>query len=230
MTKHYQIKAFSQLTQVTIKALRHYDKIGLLTPSARSESGYRLYSRNDLFRLQQITTLKFMGFSLTAIKTLLNNPEFDWQQSLGQQADALAKSAEKINKASGLLKFVAATLAQEDRIEWDSLISIIGVLHMNETNVKSWFKNYLNADEYQVMQDIYSQYTDAQVADYSDEWDKLVARVQANMHHEPGSEMGQHLAKEWMTLVNKFYGDNLELKKKLWHAMRAGAIPKEFFP
>ena len=66
--KYYQIKEISQMTSLTIRSLQHYDEIGLLKPAKRSQSGYRLYSEADLLSLQQITTLKFLGFSLSAIK------------------------------------------------------------------------------------------------------------------------------------------------------------------
>ena len=59
--KYYQIREISQMTSLTIRSLQYYDDIGLLKPEKRSASGYRLYSEQDLVRLQQITTLKFLG-------------------------------------------------------------------------------------------------------------------------------------------------------------------------
>lgn len=47
--RHYQVKEVAQLSGVSIRALHHYDRIGLLVPSARSAAGYRLYSNIDQF-------------------------------------------------------------------------------------------------------------------------------------------------------------------------------------
>jgi len=76
-TKHYQAIEFARLAGVTVRTLHHYDRIGLLKPSGHTDAGYRLYRKHDLIRLQQIITLKFIGFSLNHIKNLLNNNSFD---------------------------------------------------------------------------------------------------------------------------------------------------------
>lgn len=60
---------------LTIRALHHYDSIGLLTPSARSDAGYRLYNRADIARLHQIQALRGMGLSLAEIGALLARPD-----------------------------------------------------------------------------------------------------------------------------------------------------------
>ena len=69
MEKNYwKIGELSAETGVTIRALHYYHEKGLLFPSEMSESGYRLYSRNDIVRLQQIVTLKRLSFGLDEIK------------------------------------------------------------------------------------------------------------------------------------------------------------------
>src|SRR4029078_5820317 len=70
MTQWY-VKDLSKLTDVSVQTLHHYDRIGLLKPSVRLPNGYRLYSEKDLLRLQQIIALKFFGFELTQVKSLL---------------------------------------------------------------------------------------------------------------------------------------------------------------
>lgn len=65
------VKNLSKLTGVTVQTLHHYDRIGLLKPSLRLANGYRIYSEKDLLQLQQIIALKFFGFKLSQIKTLI---------------------------------------------------------------------------------------------------------------------------------------------------------------
>ena len=67
LSKTYQIQEFAELTGVTVKALHHYDRLGLLKPQ-RAYSGYRLYVERDLERLEQIVALKFLGFPLKKSK------------------------------------------------------------------------------------------------------------------------------------------------------------------
>jgi DNA-binding transcriptional MerR regulator len=63
----------ARLAGISVRALHHYDEIGLLSPSARSESGYRLYDDVDLGRLQRILAYRELGFELAAIKELLDD-------------------------------------------------------------------------------------------------------------------------------------------------------------
>ncbi len=67
----WYVKDLSKLTGVSVQTLHHYDRIDLLKPSVRLSNGYRIYSEKDLLRLQQIIALKFFGFELSQIKTLL---------------------------------------------------------------------------------------------------------------------------------------------------------------
>lgn len=57
-----KISEFSKRAGISIKTLLHYDKIGLLKPSSKSDSGYRVYCEEDFLKLQQITTLKFIVY------------------------------------------------------------------------------------------------------------------------------------------------------------------------
>jgi len=66
----YSTHAFAELTGVTVKALRHYERVGLLAPK-RTRARYRRYALEDLQRIERILALKSLGLSLTAIKTLL---------------------------------------------------------------------------------------------------------------------------------------------------------------
>lgn len=71
----WQVKEFANLTDVTIRTLHHYDKIGLLRPSMRFDNGYRIYTEKDLLKLQQILSLKFFGFDLVKIDEILHTKQ-----------------------------------------------------------------------------------------------------------------------------------------------------------
>lgn len=96
--KFYKIKEISKLTSLSIRTLQYYDEINLLKPSKRSQSDYRLYSSDDLLRLQQITTLRYLGCSLASIKEIIQHPDFNLKTSLAVQAKALEKKQSKFMK------------------------------------------------------------------------------------------------------------------------------------
>ena len=92
----YHIKEAAQLSGVSVKTLYHYDKIGLLVP-LKSENGYRLYSQEDLERLQVILYYKYLGFSLEKIAELLKEDTTDILSHLTRQLDYLTQERQHLD-------------------------------------------------------------------------------------------------------------------------------------
>lgn len=100
---NYQIGEVARLAKLSIRMLRHYDEIGLLTPSARSDAGYRLYSPADLQRLQQILFYRTLDFPLDAIAEFMTAPGFDEHKALLQQRELLRQKAAGLGEVLRLL-------------------------------------------------------------------------------------------------------------------------------
>lgn len=107
----HRIGEVAELAKVSIRLLRHYDEIGLLVPSGRSEGGYRLYSRADLQRLQQILFYRVLEFPLDEIRKLMTAPAFDRHAALLQQRELVGKRAQQLTE---LLALIDRTLADID--------------------------------------------------------------------------------------------------------------------
>ena len=71
------VKEVSHLSGVSVRTLHHYDAIGLLTPSIRTEAGYRLYDEQALERLQMILLYRELRFPLARIREILDSPDFN---------------------------------------------------------------------------------------------------------------------------------------------------------
>src|SRR5215813_9345124 len=71
-----KVGELARRTRLTIRTLHHYDEIGLLQPSLHTESGHRLYTAGDVARLQQVLSLRQLGFSLDEIRECLDRPGF----------------------------------------------------------------------------------------------------------------------------------------------------------
>ncbi|MEE2061792.1 MerR family transcriptional regulator [Rhodococcus artemisiae] len=67
-----QIGQVASRTELSIKTIRHYDELGLVTPSARSAGGFRLYTEDDVQRLLVIRRMKPLGFTLEEMRELLD--------------------------------------------------------------------------------------------------------------------------------------------------------------
>ena len=106
----YTINKIAQMAGVTLRALRYYDTIGLLTPSSRTEAGYRLYSDEDMERLQQILFFRELDFPLEKIGEILRSPSFDRRRALEMQAEFLKKRGERYLRLSQLAKDTLSNL------------------------------------------------------------------------------------------------------------------------
>ena len=90
------VNEVSKLTGVSIRTLQYYDKIGLLSPSVRTEAGYRLYDDTALERLQEILLFRELEFPLADIKTILSAPGFDRKKALDQQIQLLTLKKQRL--------------------------------------------------------------------------------------------------------------------------------------
>ena len=91
-TAPFHVSDVTRRSGVSIRTLHHYEAIGLLQPSARSDAGYRLYDARDLLRLQQILLRRALGMPLEEIRRSLDEPSFDYRSSLRAQREALPGS------------------------------------------------------------------------------------------------------------------------------------------
>ncbi|MFX0578677.1 MerR family transcriptional regulator [Nocardia nepalensis] len=83
---------------VTIRALHHWDAIGLVRPSERTEAGYRLYTVADIARIHRVLTYRELGVPLDGIKSLLDDPATDAMASLRGQRDSLRERAARLHR------------------------------------------------------------------------------------------------------------------------------------
>jgi DNA-binding transcriptional MerR regulator/ABC-type Fe3+-hydroxamate transport system substrate-binding protein len=99
----------AELAGVTSRTLRYYDRIGLLKPLARSQSGYRLYGREELLRLREILVWRRLGFPLSDIAALIDEPGHDLRDALERQLELATANLESFDSlARGLETAIAA--------------------------------------------------------------------------------------------------------------------------
>ena len=71
----WKVDELAKQTGLSVRTLHYYDEIGLLSPSQRTEAGHRLYTADDIVRLQQVKSLRHLGFTLKEIRDYLNRPD-----------------------------------------------------------------------------------------------------------------------------------------------------------
>ena len=93
--RSYGVGELARLSGVSVRALHHYDAIGLLKPASVGDNGYRLYGREELLRLQQILFHRELGLSLSEIAAVLDAPGFDRLETLKRQRARVAAEADR---------------------------------------------------------------------------------------------------------------------------------------
>lgn len=91
------VKDVSEISRVSIRTLRYYDKIGLLKPTELSDAGYRLYDNKALERLQEIMFFKELEIPLENIKKIMDSPNYDKEQALLTQKNLLEQKRNQLN-------------------------------------------------------------------------------------------------------------------------------------
>ena len=78
MMSQMKIGELAKQIGLSIRTLHYYDQVGLLAPSQHTKAGHRLYSEGDIIRLQQIVSLRQLGFALSEIRDCLDSPDYPY--------------------------------------------------------------------------------------------------------------------------------------------------------
>ena len=139
-TKLYHACEFAELAGVTVRVLHHYDRLGLLKPSYRSDAGYRLFSERDLVLLEQIVVLKFLGLPLKAIGTLLERGRDTLPETLRRQQAVLVDKRNQLDKTIDAIAMARSALDVASEPDWTQFTQIIRRVAMQ--NDTDWASKY----------------------------------------------------------------------------------------
>lgn len=217
---NWYIKEFAKLTDVSVRTLHHYDRIDLLKPSIRTDSGYRVYSEQDLMTLQRIIALKFFGFTLSDIKTLLMQ-DTELVEQFKIQSKLLKQKAKALLQASDSLERLIGDCQGQTLIPWKTVIKSLEVYKMAKQLENAWVADVLDVDQlkrYAVFEkELKARYTEEEMQARKASWGEIVANVEKNIKNSPDSPIGRQLAKQCIDWANELYGkEHMDLKMALW--------------
>jgi len=208
----YQASEFASLAGVTVRALHHYDKLGLLRPQQRSRTGYRLYSAKDFARLEQIVVLKFLGIPLKQIRRLLE-PDARLQDVLRRQRDVLFAKRHQLDKAITAINNAQRALDSASDPDWKLFQLIVKEFDMQ--NSIEWKGKYFSDDAKAKVRERQKLWSPELQARISRQWSELYADVEACLGEDPAGPKAQALAARWKDLVHQFTGGDPEIQKGL---------------
>lgn len=206
MARTYRVGEFAALTGVSVRTLHHYDQIGLLCPSAHSEGGHRLYSGTDLLTIQQVLTLRYLGFSLRQIRGLLGREGFDLVASLRIQRQALLDRITELGTIAEVLNELLERQAATGEWPWelvarastavrDSMAQ--GGEHMDK------MRAYYTPEQMRQFAELGQEISPEEIQAIEQDWTVLLAEVRANRHLDPASAEARALAARWDELTER---------------------------
>jgi DNA-binding transcriptional MerR regulator len=196
-------------TGLTVRTLHHYDEIGLLKPSRRTPSGHRLYGEADVGRLQQVTSLRQLGFSLEQIGDLLDRRGLSPREVVRLH---LARVREQIEHQRALcerLERIAKSLDAAEAVSAHELIQTIEATTM--------FDKYYTPEQREELAARAAEIGDDRIRQSQDDWQTLMAQVRAEMDAgtDPAEPRVQALAARWKALIAEFTGGNPGIAQSL---------------
>jgi DNA-binding transcriptional MerR regulator len=212
MNKQLRVQEFAELAGVTVRALHHYDRLGLLKPR-RSHAGYRIYSTRDLERLEQVVALKFLGIPLKQIKTVLEREARGLRAALRMQRSVLEEKRRMLDLAIGAIRDAEQSLAPGGRPDAALLKKIIEVIEMQDNS--QWAMQYYTPAAREKIEARGKEWTPDRQAEISRQWTELFRDVEACLNEDPASEKAQALAARWKKLVGAFTGGDREISDGL---------------
>ncbi|HDR8452017.1 TPA: MerR family transcriptional regulator [Bacillus cereus] len=147
----WMISEFASVGDVTVRALRYYDKINLLKPSDYTESGHRLYTKDDLYVLQQIQSFKHLGFSLGEIQNIILQRDIETEVFLRQmhfQREVLLAEQERIAKVLSHMDEVTKKFQKEERVNVALFSSFLQTFIWEKEN-KEWLEEHFSTESIQ---------------------------------------------------------------------------------
>ncbi|MFD1291504.1 MerR family transcriptional regulator [Laceyella putida] len=205
MDLYYQTGQFAKKASVTIRTLRYYDQIGLLSPSHHTKTGHRLYTDHDLFRLEQILALKYLGFPLSEIKTVLDEGPQDIKQALALQKRMVK---EKLQQMRLLLSTIehAEHLLSDGQLRWKSIIQLIQAVQMSNQHGDLDWRKYYSEEAAKKVEERQKTYTAEEAARDQLRWEKVIATFkQAYAQQLPFDHPTvKEAAQEWQQLIYEF--------------------------
>lgn len=140
------ISEFASVGDVTVRTLRYYDKINLLKPSDYTEDGHRLYTKDDLYVLQQIQSFKHLGFSLSEIQNIILQRDIETEEFLRQmhfQRELLLAEQERIAKVLSHMDGMTKRFQEEERVDV-ALFSAFLQTFIWEKENKEWLEEHFS--------------------------------------------------------------------------------------
>ena len=205
-----KVGELAKRTGVSTRTLHYYDEIDLLSPSQRTDAGYRLYGEDEIIRLQQIISLRQLGFSLERIREcLLEQSEFSPHQVIQLHLSQLKEQIALQQQLCTKLEAISTRLQTTKTVSIEEFIQVIEAITMID--------KYYTSEQQAYLQARYEQVDEERIRQVEAEWQDLIGQARTAMEAgvDPTSESVQALARRWRSLIEEFTGCDAGIARSL---------------
>ncbi|WP_152404613.1 MerR family transcriptional regulator [Paenibacillus cellulositrophicus] len=231
----YKIGQLAKEAGISIRTLRYYDEMGILTPSFVSDAGYRYYNEDDIMKLHHITTLKQLGFTLGQIRNILEaeaggSHAEKWTHAIRMQLDLLQDEKHRLELLERRLLTTLRTIELRGDVPVEELVLFIQMLHSREADsaAKSVQRNnrvrQFAPDELPIIEKLPKMDEDDP---RSDEWIGLLRDIHRHLEEPPDSPASRQLAQRLLTIGEGWFDGREDVLEKYWEWIRPEAGESE---
>ncbi|RBP20485.1 MULTISPECIES: MerR family transcriptional regulator [Bacillus] len=202
--KGYPIGEFSKRTGTSIRTLQYYDEIGLLKPEKNMSSGHRVYRGKDILTLQQIVSLKLLGYSLDEICCMFSMPSLNMslKETLQNQKKTFEEKKKQIEVSMKAIERTILLLEEDEQVESDILMSLINSIQ-KENEQRLWLEEYIPRE---MIEGLYNKPVEEMI-----ELDKEFVRLSKEVKRLSGKQIDnlevQKLVDQHMKATLKYVGE-----------------------
>ncbi|MBS4219846.1 MerR family transcriptional regulator [Bacillus sp. FJAT-49711] len=207
-----KVKEVADLVGISVRTLHHYNEIGLLIPEETTESGYRIYSDDNLETLQQILFFKELGFPLKKIKEIINSPSFDREEALSMHRKMLLERRSRLDRMIETVEKTMKHMKGEIKMSNNEKFAGFDFSHnpYEQEARERWGKEAVDKANQKV-----GSMSKNEKKNLEERFNGIYQKLAAIRHTAPDSQEAQEGIKEWFEFLNLMGSYSLEAFKGL---------------
>ena len=208
MERYFQVGELASAAGLTVRTLHHYEELGLLSASARTDAGYRLYDRDAVRRLYQIVALRQLGLKLEQIKAVFDG-EADPMHVVKQHLEAVERALDLQGELRERLIAVLGSLQRSEEPTTEDFLEALEVMNRME--------RYYTPEQLAQLEDRRKQLGEEGMLKGQQAWAELIADATAAKDRglDPASDEAQVLVHRWEDLISQFTGGDPGIRASL---------------
>lgn len=209
-----KVGELAKAANVSVRTLHHYDDIGLLKPSSRTDSGHREYTETDIYRLHKIISLSQIGLSLNEISMTMEKTEEELQKLLDRQLEKVDSEMESLKQKKWMVETVKETSLLPQYSGYEMVLGMIREITIQCKHFAPEDRVFLEKKGKQVGLQ--------RIKEMHERMDQLIKKAQICLEKGVSSSDPAviFIANEWKTLGEEVFSEDLGLKKRMQDVVR----------